>query len=91
MATQNHNTKEAAISTAVEPSVVNHHPYAHIWFSKDGLEWNDIYSEKKDKWNAKYFQYGRITFPVNAIQNKKIFFSGHALQGIDNKILCEKI
>ena len=87
MATQNQNTKEASISTAVEPSTINHHPYAHIWFSKDGLEWKDIYSAKKDKWSAKYFQYGRITFPQNAIQNGTIIFSGHALEEIDNKIV----
>ena len=87
MATQNQNTKEATVSTAVEPSVVNHHPYAHIWFSKDGLEWRDIYSAKKDRWSAKYFQYGRITFPQNAIQNGTITFSGHALENIDNSII----
>ena len=87
MATQNHNTEEAAISTAVEPSSVNNHPSAHIWFSKDGREWKDAYFAKKDKWSAKYFQYGKITFPQNAIQNDTVIFSGHALQGIDNKIL----
>jgi len=87
MATQNQDTKEAAISTAVEPSVVNHHPYAHIWYSKNGLEWEDIYCAKKDRWSAKYFQYGRITFPFNAIQNGTITFLGHALEKIDNGIV----
>jgi len=87
MATQNHATGEAAISTAVEPSTVNNHPYAHVWFSKDGINWKDIYSAKKDTWSAKYFQYGRITFPQNAFQENSLTFSGHALQGIDNKAI----
>jgi len=86
MATQD-SMGQAAISTAVEPSTINKHPYAHIWFSKNGLDWKDIYMEKKDKWSAKYFQYGRITFPSNAIQDKEIFFSGHALKSIDNKVV----
>ena len=83
-AIQDSNSR-AAMSTAVEPSKVNNHPYSHIWFSHDGIDWKDVYSEKKDFWSAKYFQYGRITFPQNAIQNDTITFSGHALQGFDNK------
>jgi len=85
MATQ--YNEMAAISTAVEPSKVNSHEHAHVWFSKDGISWTDIYSAKKDLWNAKYFQYGRITFPQNAITSEKIVFSGHALKKIDNKIV----
>jgi len=84
MATQD-NEGQAAMSTAVEPSTVNNHLYAHVWFSHNGLEWKDIYAAKKDLWSAKYFQYGRITFPQNAIQNDTITFTGHALQCFDNK------
>jgi hypothetical protein len=77
----------AIMSTAVEPSLINNHTNTHIWFSLDGLHWEDIYSAKKDKYSFKYFQYGRITFPKNAILKNKIIFSGHALNKIDNKIL----
>jgi len=77
----------SAISTAVEPSQVNHHAYAHIWFSRDGINWKDIYKARKDSWSAKYFQYGRITFPQNALQESRIIFSGHALNKIDNKVV----
>jgi len=85
MATQN-DVGQAALSTAVEPSEVNHEPYAHVWFSNDGLSWEDVYSVKKDAWSPRYFQYGRITFPHNALQNRQMVFSGHALQGMDNKV-----
>ena len=91
MATQNYNTSHSAISTAVEPSTINHHAYAHIWFTQDGIHWQDIYSAQKDKWSAKYFQYGRITFPQNALQNNSITFSGHALKEIDNKVTIKTI
>jgi hypothetical protein len=86
MATQN-TLGQAALSTAVEPSEVNQEPYAHVWFSDDGFKWQDIYHVKKDAWSARYFQYGRITFPQNALQKNQIVFSGHALQKIDNKML----
>jgi hypothetical protein len=91
MATQNYNTGNSVISTAVEPSLINNHAYAHVWFSHDGINWKDIYSEKKDKWSARYFQYGRISFPQNALQHSSIIFSGHALQGIDNKVTIKTI
>ena len=82
------NTGEyAAISTAVEPSEINHDVYSYIWFSKDGVEWKELYKGKKDSLNPKYFQYGRFKFPIGAINNGKLLFSGHALEGFDNKTI----
>jgi len=75
----------AVISTAVEPSEVNHDQYSHIWFSKDGLKWEELYKGKKDFFPPKLWQYGRFKFPIGAISNGKIYFSGHALEGFDNK------
>ena len=75
----------AAISTAVEPSEVNHDVYSHIWFSRGGLEWKELYKAKKDFLHPKYFQYGRFKFPIGAINNGNLLFSGHALEGLDNK------
>lgn len=86
MATQN-ALGNAALSTAVEPSEVNQEPYAHVWFSHDGLTWKNVYTVKKDVWSARYFQYGRITFPQNALDNNQMVFSGHALKNIDNKVV----
>ena len=80
----------AAISTAVEPSVINEQTDAHIWFTKNGLQWEDIYCVEKDKYSFKYFQYGRITFPENSISDNQIIFSGHALNNIDNKMVYMK-
>ncbi len=77
----------AAISTAVEPSEVNHDVYSHIWFSNDGYQWEEIYKERKDSLSPKYFQYGRFKFPTGAINNGKLLFSGHALKKIDNSTI----
>jgi len=77
----------ACIATAIEPSDVNTDPYSHLWFSKDGLIWKDIYKAKKDSFSPKYFQFGRMLFPHNAIMNDQVIVTGHALEGIDNKTL----
>ncbi|PHS36969.1 MAG: hypothetical protein COB07_11625 [Sulfurovum sp.] len=79
--------KRAAISTAVEPSEVNHDLNSYIWFSDDGFEWKELYKEKKDSLHLKYFQYGRFKFPIGAINDGKLLFSGHALKKIDNSTI----
>jgi hypothetical protein len=81
----------ACIATAIEPSPVNHDKYAHLWFSKDGIHWEEIYSVKKDMYSAKYFQFGRILFPHNAIVEDRLHITGHALKGIDNKTVLFSI
>ncbi len=83
--------ESAIISTAVEPSSVNHHQKAHIWYSNDGTVWHDVFSAPKDRWHPRYFQYGRITFPTGALYEKNFYFSGHALQKIDNAVLHVKL
>ena len=75
----------AAISTAVEPSEVNHDLNSYVWFTDDGVEWKVLYKEKKDFLHPKYFQYGRFKFPVGAINDDVILFTAHALKGLDNK------
>jgi len=66
---------------------VNHDEYAYLWFSINGLDWENIYRVKKDSYSAKYFQFGRILFPHNAITAEHLYITGHALKGIDNKTL----
>lgn len=73
------------ISTAVEPSEINHDTYSHVWYSKDGISWSDICAFEKDSLSKKYFQYGRVKFPRNAILDNKLYLTGHALKEIDGK------
>lgn len=78
------NGEYAIIATAVEPSAVNKETSAYLWMSRDALQWVEIGAFEKDDWNPKYFQYGRVKFPVGALQQNSFFISGHALKEFDN-------
>lgn len=72
------------LSTTVEPSEVNKCRFSHIWVTKDGLHWVDKYQAEKDCWPS-IFQFGTFEFPQNAYCDGKLWFSGRALKGFDNK------
>ena len=74
----------AYLSTTIEPSEVNKDKFAHIWITKDGKHWKDVYEAKKDCWPA-IFQFGTFEFPKNAYCNGKLWFSGRALKGLDGR------
>ena len=69
------------LSTTVEPSDVNKDTYSHLWISRDGLKWEEIYKAPKDCLPA-IMQFGSIEFPRHNT-SKFIMFSGRALKGID--------
>ena len=72
------------LSTTIEPSEVNKDRLAHIWVTKDGLHWEDKFKAEKDSWPS-IFQFGTFEFPQNAYQEGRLWFSGRALKGYDNK------
>jgi len=72
------------LSTTIEPSEVNKDRFSHIWVSKDGLHWEDKFKAEKDCWPS-IFQFGTFEFPQNAYCDGKLWFSGRALKGFDNK------
>lgn len=74
----------AYISTTIEPSDINKDRNSHIWVTKDGIHWEDKFVAKKDCWPA-IFQFGTFEFPQNACCDGKLWFSGRALKGYDNK------
>ncbi|WP_304251070.1 hypothetical protein [Parabacteroides gordonii] len=78
------------LSTTIEPSDVNKDKYSHIWITKDGKNWEDVYKAKKDNWPS-IFQFGTFEFPQNAYCNGKLWFSGRALKGFDGKSTCIEI
>lgn len=65
-------------STAVEPSKVNDSKHACIWGSKNGDEWMQVASFKKDFLSMKYFQYGQILFPAGENNTGSLWFSPFA-------------
>lgn len=73
------------LSTTVEPSDVNKDKYAHIWLTKDGLHWEDVYKAKKD-WLPSIFQFGTFEFPQYETEKiERLYFYGRALKGLDGK------
>lgn len=74
----------AFISTTVEPSEVNLEKASHVWVSKDGEHWQDVYKAEKDCLPA-ILQYGTIEFPNYKEINNELYFSGRAVKGLDGK------
>lgn len=74
----------AYLSTTIEPSEVNKDRFSHIWVTKDGKKWQEVMKAEKDSWPA-IFQFGTFEFPQDAYNNGKLWFSGRALRGYDNK------
>lgn len=77
----------AFISTTVEPSKVNTDKYAHLWATKDGIHWEELYKAKKDWLPATLFQFGTFEFPqyYGIDKLERLYFSGRALKGLDGK------
>lgn len=73
------------LSTTVEPSEVNTDKSSHLWFSKDGVNWKELFSAPKDCLPA-IMQFGSIEFPdYNTDIKSRVYFSGRALKGFDGK------
>lgn len=74
-----------AVATSVEPSPINQSPYCELWISKDGDRWIQAWKAIKDRWNAKYFQFGSIVLPSGVSDRTRIAWSGQAIRGLDGR------
>lgn len=82
--------KVAYLSTTVEPSEVNREKASHVWVSKDGEHWEDVFSAKKDCLPS-ILQFGTIEFPIHHEITDRLYFSGRAVKGLDAKTIYVKI
>lgn len=79
------------ISTTVEPSKVNKDRYSHLWISRNGNDWDDIYKMEKDRYPV-ILQFGSIEFPrFYTVIDKYIWCSGRALKQIDGSSFLLKL
>lgn len=79
------------LSTTVEPSEVNKDTKSHLWFSKNGTNWNELFSAEKDLYPA-ILQFGSIEFPnYQTATISQVCCSGRALKGFDGKSMFIKI
>ena len=51
------------VSSAIEPSKVNHSPFATLWAFKNGEEPNLLARWKRDCWDLRYFQFAAFKCP----------------------------
>lgn len=73
------------LATTIEPSEINKDRYSHLWYTKDGLNWTDAISYKKD-YLPSIFQFGTLEFPnYECTITNKLWYSGRALKGLDGK------
>lgn len=72
-------------STTVEPSDVNLDKHVYLWVTKDGLNWEERYSDEKDIYPA-ILQFGTLEFPnYEGEIGDKLYFSGRAVKNLDGK------
>lgn len=71
------------ISTAVEPSKVNHYPNAVLWSSPDLQSWSKVVEFKKDWLPGEYFGFGNIIFPRIQGECPVLVFSTLAIKHYD--------
>lgn len=75
------------LSTAVEPSPVNHTKSASVWFSKDGTTWKELVAWPQDRWAGRYLQYATFHFPRGHNASNHAYAYGQALQGAAGSML----
>jgi len=80
-----------AITTSVEPSPVNHSDRASLWLSRDGARWKRVWSRRKDRWNADYFQFGSVVLPAGESDRETILFSGQAIEDFDGRAAVARL
>lgn len=80
-----------AVSTTVEPSAINLDQNAHLWFSKDGENWVDVCSFRKDIWKKTYFQFGTLRLPRYEGESEYLVCSGRSVKTLDQKTLIKPI
>lgn len=80
-----------ALTTTVEPSKVNLSPWSRLWLSRDGEHWHESWSDRKDRWNPHYFQYGSLILPNGSTERQTMFFSGQAVEKLDGQTVVARI
>lgn len=71
------------LSTAVEPSKINHDRKPALWFSADLHRWTKLVEFHKDWWPGEYFGFGRVVLPAVQGNCPVVAFSSVAVQKSD--------
>lgn len=71
------------LSTAVEPSKINHNRKPALWFSADLHRWTKLLEFQKDWWPGEYFGFGRVILPAVQGECPLVAFSSVGVQRTD--------
>ncbi|HEY3173983.1 MAG TPA: hypothetical protein VGK86_15550, partial [Thermoanaerobaculia bacterium] len=70
-------------STDVEPSPLHRRPYACLYGSAEGGEWNELLAWPKDGWHMFLFQFGNIVLPSGRNATSILAATGSAVREED--------
>lgn len=68
-------------STACEPSSVNRTSASTVWGTVDGKAWSRVAEFQKDRWSARFFQYGQVRFPAGPGDGVSLWITPFATEG----------
>jgi hypothetical protein len=71
------------LSTAVEPSKVNHDRSPALWSSTDLQQWTKLVAFEKDRWPGEYLGFGRVILPRIQGTCSQVIFSVTAVKHYD--------
>jgi len=83
--------KSAILQTSVEIGNGVKSNYSSLFYSKDLINWSEIYKFKKDIFPKKLFKFGVIAFSEGLQSSKDFLFSAEGLKNIDGKVFSGKI
>jgi hypothetical protein len=81
----------AILQTSVEIGDGVKSNYSSLFYSKDLINWYEIYKFKKDIFPKKLFKFGVIAFSEGIQSSKDFLFSAEGLKKIDGKVFSGKI
>lgn len=78
------------ISTGIEGGANERDGRAHLWASRDGAQWSDLGSWRKDSWPYP-LQFGVLRFPHNIESVDTVHLTAFGLEGMGETYLCGRI
>jgi hypothetical protein len=79
------------LQTSVEIGKAVKSKYSSLFYSKNLINWREIYKFQKDMFPKKLFKFGVIAFSEGRQTSKDFMFSAEALKKIDGKVFIGKI
>jgi hypothetical protein len=83
--------QSAILQTSVEIGSGVKSNYSSLFYSKDLINWHEIYKFKKDIFPKKLFKFGVVAFSEGMQSSKDFLFSAEGLKKVDGRVFSGKI